>query len=228
MHLPHASAHGEQRVAHTSGFGCVAPDRFAEAPVATPLTQVHASVCFPTAARSLWQARPIAQFSYYGAISIASVSQYEVPQQVSNDCQVSMCPRAVVEYQHAMCAPHNLLPDEVCWFHNYPHSLVSCGSMSVSESARTPECQLSHSLLVWLFSIESMMLNQEHEILRVALDPAWRAPDHSYQKPQDLSRAPVRPADELLTKLFMRCGVYERQPMETVLTEVFAPFHMHF
>ena len=67
-----------------------------------------------------------------------------------------------------------------------------------------------------------MMLNQEHEMLRLALDPTWHAPDHCYRQPQDLSRAPVRPDDELLSKLFMRCGVNERQPMETVVTEVCA------
>ena len=121
-----------------------------------------------------------------------------------------------------MCAPHKLLPREVCWFQNYPHSLVSCGSLSVSECARTPECQLSNSLGFWLCGVESMMLNQEYEMLR-ALDPTWHPPHHYYQKPQDLSLAPVRPDDELLSKLFMRCGVNERQPMETVVTEVFVP-----
>ena len=65
------------------------------------------------------------------------------------------------------------------------------GSLSVSECARTPECQLSHSLVMWLFSVESMMLNQEHEMLRLALDPTWHAPDHCYRQPQDLRRAPV-------------------------------------
>ena len=123
--LPHANAHGEQYTAYTSGFGTAAHDRYLAAPEATQVAQVHASVRFPTADRSTWKARPIAQFSFYGAISVALVSQYELPQQTSDGSQFSMCASAVVEYQHAMCAPHKLLPHEVCWFQNYPHTLAS-------------------------------------------------------------------------------------------------------
>ena len=207
----------------SSGTPATQPDSFPVAPVATQLAQVHTSVRFPTAVRSTWKARPIAQFSYYGSISVALVSQYELPQQASNDCPFSMCASAVMEYQHAMCAPHKLVPHEVCWFLNYPHSLASCGSLSVSECARTPECQLSHSLVFWLCGVEAMMLNREHEMLRLVLDPTWHAPDHPYRKPQDLNRPPVRPDDELLCKLYMRCSLNERQPMETVVTEVLTP-----
>ena len=64
------------------------------------------------------------------------------------------------------------------------------------------------------------MLNQEYKMLRAAHDPTWLAPNHAYQKPQDLSDAPVTPFAELLSKLFLRCGVNERYPPETVVTEV--------
>ena len=189
-------------------------------PGASDIACVHASECFSAADRFTLRARPIAQFSFYGAISVSNIYQYDAPKQFRTDGQIGTCARACVEYQHAMCAPHNLCPAEVCWFQQYPHSLPSCGSVSVSECARTPECQLSSYLWFQLLCIEAMMLNQEHEMLRAALDPTWHVPAHSFQTPQDLSRAPVRPADELLSKLFLRCGVNERHPLEKVVTEV--------
>ena len=57
-------------------------------------------------------------------------------------------------------------------------------------------------------------------MLRAALDPTWHAPDHAYQKRQDLSVAPVTSCAELLSNLFLLCGVNERHALETVVTEV--------
>ena len=169
-------------------------------------------------------ARPIAHFAFHGAISPLAVAQYEVKQQDRGECQLSATTSACLEYQYAACAPHNLRLGEVCWFNNYPHSLPSCGSVSISDCFRTPECQLSQVLWFQLFNIESMLLNQEHELLRAALDPTWHPPDHSYHKPNQPIHAPMRPADKLLAKLFLRCGVNERYPLETVVTEVRAPY----
>ena len=64
------------------------------------------------------------------------------------------------------------------------------------------------------------MLNQQHEMLRVALDPTWRAPKYSYKMPNNLRRAPQLPHDDLLAKIFLRCGVNQRHPLYGVVTEV--------
>ena len=216
----HAGITGEQHAASVSESNHSVPFRLPIPQGASDIACVHASECFSTADRFPWRARPRTQFSFCGAISVSAISQYMVPRQNCTHGHIGTCASACVEYQHAMCEPHHVQPSEVCWFQNFPHSLPSCGSISVSECARTPECQLSANLWFQLLSAEAMMLNQEYDMLRAARDPTWHAPAHSFQTPQNLSRAPMRPADALLSKLFLRCGVNERFQLEHAATEV--------
>ena len=184
------------------------------------LVQVHASERFRTGDRFTCQPRQIAQYSFFGAISVYTVPKYADPLKVGNDCPFSTTARSCTEFLHTVCVPHGLPPREVCWFLNFPHSLPSYGSTSHTEVCRSPECMLSCCLNWWLMPMENMLLNQQHEMLRAAIDPTWRAPEHSYQSPSNWRRAPHLPKDDLLAKFFLRCGVSKRHPLEAVVTEV--------
>ena len=166
------------------------------------LVQVHASERFRVGHRSRPQPRPIAQFSYFGAVSVYNVPKCADHLMVETDCTLSTTARSCFEFQHAVCAPLGLLPRDVCWFINFPHSLPSYSSISMTVTGRSPECLLSHSLNWWLMPMESMMLNQQYEMLRAALDPTWQAPVHSYKMPKIMS-VPELPHDDLMAKLFL-------------------------
>ena len=200
--------------------GIFAAKRFHATSADGALVQVHASETFRTDDRFTRPPRPIAQFPYFGAVSVYNVPKYEDPLTVGSDCSFSMTARSCIEFQHVVCAPHGLLPCDVCWFLNFPHSLPSYGSVSVTEIGRSVECLLSYSLIWWLLPMENMMLNQQHEMLCAALDPRWQAPEHSYKMPNGFRSVPELPHDELLGKLFLRCGVNERYPLHAVVTEV--------
>ena len=159
---PHAGRTGERHAASAPGLDSIAPDRAPIPSGAAQVTCMHASDSFSTPDHSPPQARPISDFAFHGAISVSSISQYVVPKNAWTDGQLGIGTSACIEYQHAMCAPHSLCPSEVYWFEPFPHSLPSCGSLSISECVRTPECELSASLWFQLLCLESIMLNQEH------------------------------------------------------------------
>ena len=214
MHPP-----GEpQEVEGAESRDVFAAEEFHAASAGEQLLQVHACERFRTGDR--FTCRTISQFSFFGAISAYNAPKYADHLMVGNECPSSTTARSYIEFLHAVCAPHGLLPRDVCWFINFPHSLPSYGSISMTETGRSPECLLSYKLSWWLNPMENMMLIQQHEMLRAALDPTWQAPEHSYKMPRNLRRVPQLPHADLLAKLFLRCGVNERHPLDAVVTEV--------
>ena len=166
------------------------------------------------------QPRPISSFEFHGVISYSDVAPIQMRLQAWQESDVNARVGACMEYQTAACRPHRVHPTDVCWFVMFPHALPSWASLSVSSACITPECQLSDALWQQLSALESMFLLREHDGIHLKHDAAWKPPSRTCLRPAHLNRTPIHPDPQLLRKLFVRCGVNERCPLEAVVTEV--------
>lgn len=123
---------------------------------------------------------PISSFKACEAISCASIAPYMAT--APNSCAqgFNLVQQAMNEYQRVMSSKRSLLPQDVCWFIQFPYSIVPDLRMSYSSGYNTPECCVTVSLCISIASVECMFLALELEAHEAASSPGSIPPAHPF------------------------------------------------